>query len=126
MGCRKNLARLTPAERHAFVNAVLALKASGQYDRFNEIHARTMDPSGVMVHGMPLFFPWHRRLILDYEHELQTIDPSVSLPYWDWTVANLNPAGTESLIWRDDFMGSPGSSSPGPVTGRLRPGDSSA
>lgn len=57
MGCRKNLARLTPAERHAFVNAVLALKASGQYDRFNEIHARTMDPSGVMVHGMPLFSP---------------------------------------------------------------------
>jgi tyrosinase len=94
MGCRKNLARLTPAEQHAFVNAVLALKASGQYDRFNEIHARTMDPSGVMVHGMPLFFPWHRRLILDYEHELQTIDPSVSLPYWGYLAREKHTSDT--------------------------------
>jgi tyrosinase-like protein len=108
MGCRKDLARLTPAERTAFVNAVLSLKASGKYDRYNTIHSATMDPGGVMVHGMPLFFPWHRQLILDYERDLQSIDSSVSLPYWDWTVANLNAAGTESLLWRGDFMGGPG------------------
>jgi tyrosinase len=77
-----------------------------------------MDPGGVMVHGMPLFFPWHRRLILDFERDLQAIDSSVSLPYWDWTVANLNASATESFIWRGDFMGGPGNASPsGPVTG---------
>jgi tyrosinase len=71
-----------------------------------------------MVHGMPLFFPWHRRLILDFERDLQAIDSSVSLPYWDWTVANLNASATESFIWRGDFMGGPGNASPsGPVTG---------
>ncbi len=118
MGCRKNLVRLSPAERTAFVNAVLALKSNGGYDRYTEIHAMTMDPGGVMVHGMPLFFPWHRRLIRDYEQDLQAIDPSVNLPYWDWTVGNLNPTATESLMWRSDFMGSPGSPAPaGPVTG---------
>jgi hypothetical protein len=118
MGCRKNLAKLTPAERLAFVNAVLALKTSGKYDVYTTIHAQTMDPGGVMVHGMPLFFPWHRQLIREYERDLQAIDPSVDLPYWDWTVANLNPSGTESLIWRADFMGSPGTTAPtGPVTG---------
>lgn len=118
MGCRKSLARLTPAERTAFVNAVLALKASGRYDVYNAIHAMTMDPGGVMVHNMPLFFPWHRQLILMYERDLQSIDSSVSLPYWDWSVANVNGAGTESLIWRSDFMGSPGNpGNPGPVTG---------
>ena len=67
MGCRKNLTRLSPAERTAFVNACLALKTSGGFDKYNEIHAMTMDPGGVMVHGMPLFFPWHRRLIRDFE-----------------------------------------------------------
>lgn len=118
MGCRKSLSRLTPAERTAFVNAVLALKSSGRFDVYNTIHAMTMDPGGVMVHGMPLFFPWHRRLLLMYEHDLQAVDSSVSLPYWDWTVANLNGSGTESLIWRADFMGSPGGpGNPGPVTG---------
>ncbi len=118
MGCRKNLTRLSPAERTAFVNACLALKTSGGFDKYNEIHAMTMDPGGVMVHGMPLFFPWHRRLIRDFERDLQAIDPSVNLPYWDWSVANLNSTSTESLIWRDDFMGSPGSAFPsGPVSG---------
>jgi tyrosinase-like protein len=118
MGCRKSLARLTPAERTAFVNAVLALKASGKFDVYNTIHASTMDPAGVPVHGYPLFFPWHRRMILDFEHDLQAIDASVNLPYWDWTVENLNPAATESLIWRDDFMGGPGNAAPsGPVSG---------
>jgi tyrosinase len=116
MGCRKSVAGLTPAERQAFVNAVLALKAGGKYDVFNTIHASTMMPGGVMVHGYPLFFPWHRQMILDYEHELQAIDSSVSLPYWDWSVANLNPSGTESLIWRADFMGGPGNAA-GAITG---------
>ena len=44
------------------------------------------------------------------------IDPGVSVPYWDWTDANLNAAGTESLIWRNDFMGGPGQAGTGAVT----------
>jgi tyrosinase len=43
---------------------------------------------------MPLFFPWHRRLILDYEHELQTIDPSVSLPYWGYLAREKHTSDT--------------------------------
>ena len=102
MVCRKSLARLTTAERSAFVNGLLALKTSGRYDRYTNIHSVTP------AHGTPLFFPWHRQFILDLERDLQSIDPSIALPYWDWSVDNLNGAGTESLIWRDDFMGGPG------------------
>ena len=32
----------------------------------------------------------------------------MNLPYWDWTVENLNTAGTDSLIWANDFLGGPG------------------
>ncbi len=104
MGCRKNLTRLTPAERTAFVNAVLQLKNNGEYDTFVNQHA------GAMQHGHngPAFFPWHREFILRFERALQAVDSSVNLPYWDWTVDNLNSAGTESLLWRNDFMGGPG------------------
>ena len=102
--CRKNLARLTPAERQAFVNAILTLKNNGGYDTFIDQHAG----AGGHGHGGPAFFAWHREFVLRYEQALQDIDSSVHLPYWDWSVDNLNSAGTESLIWRDDFMGGPG------------------
>lgn len=104
MGCRKNLTRLTLAERQAFVNALLTLKANGEYDKYVAQH----QGAGGHGHGGPAFFPWHREYLRRFEDELQAIDSSVNLPYWDWTVENLNSAGTESLIWRDDFMGSPG------------------
>lgn len=104
MGCRKNLTRLTLAERQAFVNAVLQLKTNGDYDKYVTMH----QGAGGHGHGGPAFFPWHREYLRRFEQELQAIDASVNLPYWDWTVANLNGAGTASLIWADDFMGGPG------------------
>lgn len=43
------------------------------------------------VHSMPSmgmvgvnFFAWHRQLLKRFEDRLATIDPSVTLPYWDW------------------------------------------
>lgn len=104
MGCRKNLTRLTLSERQAFVNALLTLKSNGGYDPYVNQHQGAMGHG----HGGPAFFPWHREYLRRFEDDLQAIDSSVNLPYWDWTVENLNPAGTESLIWRDDFMGGPG------------------
>jgi tyrosinase len=34
------------------------------------------------AHGDTGFLPWHRAYLLDLERELQSIDPSVALPYW--------------------------------------------
>ncbi len=112
MGCRKNLTRLTVAERQAFTNAVNQLRANGDYDPYVVAHQGAMSHG----HGGPAFFSWHREFVLRFEQALQAIDPGVSLPYWDWTSANLNGLGTESLIWRDDFMGGPGQPATGDVT----------
>lgn len=109
MGCRKNLTKLTLAERTAFVNAVVSLKNSGGYDTFIDQHQGAMGHG----HGGPAFFPWHREYILRFEKALQAIDSSVNLPYWDWTQGNLNAAGTESLIWRNELMGGPGNPASG-------------
>jgi tyrosinase len=112
MGCRKNLTRLTVAERQSFTNAVNQLRADGGYDTFVQQHQGALGHG----HGGPAFFPWHREYILRFERALQAIDPAVSLPYWDWTSDNLNSAGTESLIWRNDFMGGPGAAGTGNMT----------
>lgn len=110
--CRKNLNKLTATQRTAFTNAVVQLKDDGIYDTYVDIHAG----AGGHGHGGPAFMSWHREFVLRFERDLQAIDPSVNLPYWDWTDDNLNSAGTQSYIWRNDFMGGPGASGSGAVT----------
>lgn len=111
MGCRKNQATLTPAERAAFVAAVLALKAapslagtSSRYDDFVQEHVTSMTGGNAWAHRRPAFLPWHREYLRRFELALQAINPSVTLPYWDWTVDN----APTSQIWNADFMGGDG------------------
>lgn len=97
---RGNQRDLTADQKAAFVKAVLALKndvdsvlhpgAQKRYDDFVEIHKNAMVPGPAMImpmpHNGPLFFPWHRVLLRQYELDLQRAvnDPSITLPYWDW------------------------------------------
>lgn len=111
MGTRKNQASLSPQEKQKFVNALLALKANGTYDRYVQMHvdamARNTPQGGNAAHRGPAFLPWHREYLRRFELELQNVDPTVTLPYWDWTVDN----SSSSSIWSPDFMGGDGNSS---------------
>ena len=62
-------------------------------------------------HGGPGFASWHREWLRRFELDLQSIDSSVALPYWDLT----DRQGTEDVIFQDDFMGRPGSRSDGKI-----------
>lgn len=101
---RKNQEQLSDAERLSFVNALLTLKENGTYDQFVRQHidrANGDSDFGIRIgHRSPGFLPWHRQFLLEFERELQAVDPAVSLPYWDWT-----SAGANSGLWADDFMG---------------------
>jgi tyrosinase len=113
MGIRKNQSSLTPAERAAFVAAVKALKASGAYDVFVDQH-RTAFMAGPNdpAHGGPAFLPWHREYLRRFERALEGIDPTVSIPYWDWTVDRTAAAS----LWGPDFMGGNGTGADQRVT----------
>ena len=106
--CRKNQAHLSPAQRAAFVNAVLTLKASGTYDAYVQIHRDFMGSA----HRGSAFLPWHREFLLRFEEDLRAVDDTVTLPYWDWSVDN-SPA---SSVWAPDFMGGNGNAATGAVT----------
>ncbi|MEU8759811.1 tyrosinase family protein [Streptomyces sp. NPDC048659] len=105
---RKNQSDLTSAERKRFVAAVLELKRTGGYDDFVRTHIDhyVADGEGKLreAHMCPSFLPWHRRFLLEFEQALRRIDPSVTVPYWDWTRDN-TPA---SSLWGEDFMGGNG------------------
>ncbi|PJJ06529.1 tyrosinase [Streptomyces sp. 2333.5] len=116
MAVRKNQADLTATEKRNFVDAVLELKRSGRYDEFISTHNAFIigdsDDGERTGHRSPSFLPWHRRFLLQFEQALQSITPSVMLPYWDWT-ADRTP---RSSLWADDFLGGDGRSGDGRVT----------
>lgn len=112
---RKDWRALTDAERDNFITAQQTLwKQSidpvtnfSVYDRNFTLLHRTSAP---YAHQTPQFLPWHRRFLRDYEVALRTIDPSVSLPYWNWAEENY-PHFNQSLLWDDRYFGGDGDES---------------
>lgn len=120
---RKNAKDLNPTERSAYCNALLTLKQTiepghvlSKYDEFVATHIgvtsrlRNASSIGDGAHGAPGFFPWHREYLNRFEKALRGVDPSVSLPYWDWSSGDTTDT-TE--IFTDDFMGPSGDSANG-------------
>jgi tyrosinase len=122
MNTRQNHADMSTAERAAFVSAVLALKNSvdsvlnpggmKRYDDFVQVHKNAMmgpDMFMPMPHGSPLFFPWHRVLLRQFELALQSAagDAGIAVPYWDWELSGTNNPFT------DDFLGGDGDAADG-------------
>ena len=57
------------------------------------------------VQGSDLFFPWNRRFLWTFEEALRTIDPDVTIPYWDWSMTN---TPEQSPVFDQDFCGGNG------------------
>ena len=87
-GIRRNLAKVSVAERDLFIDAIIQLHTNPAYvypggvtywGKQDEIHQATH------VHGGPAFMPWHRELCNRFEELLRLVHPQLSLHYWDWT-----------------------------------------
>ncbi|SDC07114.1 tyrosinase family protein [Streptomyces prasinopilosus] len=105
---RKDAGTLTAAEKRRFVKALLEVKRRGEYDEFVRMHLAYFSSDGERglrtAHMTPSFLPWHRRFLLDLETALRRVDPSVTLPYWDWT----RDRTATSTPWTADFLGGDG------------------
>ncbi len=120
---RRNLETLTQGEMDRFLWALAALrfrKAAGGnpgesvYDflvRMHDIGAKGYDLSDPhdLSKGYPDqehkgagFLPWHRAFLLELERQLQSVDPSVALPYWP---IYQKPAGAHSRVFDAAFTG---------------------
>ncbi|KAH6583850.1 hypothetical protein BASA60_001221 [Batrachochytrium salamandrivorans] len=101
---RKEWRRLTDGERSAFLSAVKALKARGpssasasgngmaswNYDQFVDAHWKNVD----VAHGVVA---------------LRSIDSSIDLPFWDWSLDSQNPGASD--IFSSQSFGGNGRSS---------------
>lgn len=94
---RKNFVELTNTERHRLAIALNRLEESNLIKAFAIEHANNW----FNVHFGPAFLPWHRHFLLRLEREMQVSNPSVSLPYWDWTRADSRDLDAEP--WKSFF-----------------------
>ena len=75
---RRDSRRLTSDQQSRFMNAFTQINALSALGPLVDIHANATH----QMHGNPRFLPWHRIYLLRLEELLQTVDPTVCLPYW--------------------------------------------
>lgn len=109
---RKNHNEMTNAEKDALVAAFVYLEDNNivfddlwatHSNSFVDIHFNLRTTGGYTWEPqIDVFFPWHRRQILELEQAMQEeVNAKISIPYWDWTVDNSVNDG----LWDSDFMG---------------------
>lgn len=117
---RRNHRDMTSAQKSAFISAILKLKndvdsvlspgKQNRYDDFVQIHKNAMlgpDMFMPMPHRGPLFFPWHRIMLRQFELALKAAanDLTITIPYWDWTITGLNNPFTADFLGGDGDKG---------------------
>jgi tyrosinase len=119
---RQDVKDLTPQQKATFVAALHKAKRTSSpwnprisyYDQFVEWHREAFrcrngwqQPGNWAgaAHNSPTFLPWHRQYLHLFEQMIQRMsgDPTVALPYWDWT----DPQST-SAVFADDMLGGNG------------------
>lgn len=111
---RKNANDLKPSERSRFLFAWQKFrnKLGDNYVQFQEMHRLVSSISNDQGHSQPGFLPWHRAMLLHVERELQKLDPSVALHYWDWDAAAPNVFAADFIGAADTSAGSFGLAEP--------------
>ncbi len=58
------------------------------------------------AHAAAAFVIWHSLYVRELELALQSIDSTVFIPYWDWTIDGESTTPTNSIIFTEDYFGS--------------------
>jgi tyrosinase len=98
---RKNQARTDADFQNRFKSAITSLISTGAYSSLVNIHAnmshRMHTMRGMGTVGSLRFAPWHRDYLKKLEVELRVVDPTLFIPYWDWTVDRQIPSWLEGF-----------------------------
>lgn len=89
---RKNIECLTADELERFRRVIRVMKC---YDNFHQYDQRSFRfwadiHANNCQHGWEQFLTWHRMYLYYFEQHMQDIDPTVTLPYWDWPMYREN------------------------------------
>lgn len=100
MALRKNFVFLTAAERTRLASALNAVNASGFLAALASQHNANFNGG---IHWGSAFLPWHRWFLRQLEQQMQSHEPGVMMPYWDWTRPDSRSIDLEP--WKSFFGG---------------------
>jgi tyrosinase len=83
---RKNIECLSPDELARLRRVIRTMRCYDDFHQYDQrsfrywadIHANNCQ------HGWEQFLTWHRMYLYYFEQQMQDVDPTVTLPYWDW------------------------------------------
>ncbi|KAJ1916379.1 hypothetical protein H4219_003825 [Mycoemilia scoparia] len=101
---RKEIRSLTPTELATFKTVLTDLNRVGWTAWFSYVHTANFGP----IHGNSMFFPFHRRFLLDFETVARSFNPSFVAPYWD--SARDYAAPQNSQVLTSNYIGGNGGS----------------
>ena len=117
MGTRISHTKMTVAQWQSFLAALgdVAKPATipPRFRDFVRVHVAAMTTAQGMtwqVHTMPNmgmvgrnFLAWHRWFLLQLERQLQRVDATVSIPYWDWITDPNIPTALDGPTFRNTW-----------------------
>lgn len=115
MKIRKEIRQLTASELLALRRAMAEFQRRDGLNSFIDLGGYHGIPRRLCPHGSSLFLPWHRVYITQFEEALRTIDPSVTLPYWDWTSRESLSSGIAEAHGNANYQEQNGSMQPNPL-----------
>ena len=106
---RKDARTLTSSEKKKFLETVRAMHSANMFDKYWRAHQAAFS---LDIHGLnrkpfpPLFLAWHRAFLLNFERDMQTIEPTVAMPYWKFDEPSFLPNQSETeTIFSPNFLG---------------------
>ncbi|KAK9763456.1 hypothetical protein K7432_009842 [Basidiobolus ranarum] len=84
---RREIRQLNDNQLHEFLDALNAMKTSGAYDEFVQIHAKYIKK----YHRTHNFLLYNRAFLLKFEKALKTTNPHLNLTIWDWSRDTFSP-----------------------------------
>ncbi|KAJ1727513.1 hypothetical protein LPJ61_004527 [Coemansia biformis] len=90
---RRDIMSLSPPEWDRIANVLRRMDADGWFEYYANIHNGEFNN----IHGNDNFFPFHRRLLRDFEEVGQRYDSEFAIPFWDEMRDSRNPAGSPVL-----------------------------
>ena len=113
---RKEVRAMSSSELDAYFSALWSYKTSGRkdsrgyfetYDSLVAHHAiAATNVTGDKAHQYAGFIVWHAVFVKELEQALQSIDPTVAVPYWDWTIDAKLADPRTSDVFTDAYFGS--------------------
>lgn len=106
---RPHLATISSDAWDLFERAVIAIKASGVYDRYVAAHTANRQNA----HGGSNFLVWHRAFLWEFEVDLDRAVPGARIPWYDWS--SVPDTALTNPVWDANRLGSCNVGAPGPI-----------